>query len=182
MKICKKCKLNFTFDKFHKDNTKSDGFYSSCKTCRKFIYDKYYQDNRRLLIDKNLKYYHSLDKNTIRPRLRSRQKIRLNKDPRFKLVRRLRAALYNALRVNYWKKNTHFSDYIGCSREELLLHIEKQFKSGMSWENSPEWHIDHIKPLSSAKTYEELISLCHYTNLQPLWAKDNISKGAKILP
>ena len=49
----------------------------------------------------------------------------------------------------------------------------------MSWENHGEWHIDHKKPLASAKTEEELKKLCHYTNLQPLWALDNIRKGAK---
>ncbi len=53
----------------------------------------------------------------------------------------------------------------------------------MSWDNHTKygWHIDHIIPLASAKTEEELKSLCHYTNLQPLWAKENLSKGAKII-
>jgi hypothetical protein len=49
----------------------------------------------------------------------------------------------------------------------------------MSWENHGEWHIDHIVPLSSAITEEELRKLSHYTNLQPLWATDNLSKGSK---
>ena len=51
----------------------------------------------------------------------------------------------------------------------------------MSWENQGKWHIDHITPLSSAKTEEEVYRLCHYTNLQPLWAEDNLKKGSKIL-
>lgn len=51
----------------------------------------------------------------------------------------------------------------------------------MTWENRGEWHIDHIIPLASASTEEELLALCHYTNLQPLWAFDNLSKGAKII-
>jgi hypothetical protein len=61
--------------------------------------------------------------------------------------------------------------------------MEKQFKNEMTWENYGfyGWHIDHIIPLSSAKNEEELYKLCHYTNLQPLWAKENLSKGAKIL-
>jgi hypothetical protein len=51
----------------------------------------------------------------------------------------------------------------------------------MCWENRNEWHIDHIVPLSSAKTEDEVYGLCHYTNLQPLWAKDNLQKSNKLL-
>ena len=61
--------------------------------------------------------------------------------------------------------------------------MESQFTDGMTWDNWGKygWHVDHKVPLSSAKTPDELIKLCHYTNLQPLWAKDNLSKGAKII-
>jgi hypothetical protein len=58
--------------------------------------------------------------------------------------------------------------------------LEKQFVVGMSWDNRNKWHIDHIIPLSSAKTEEEIYKLAHYTNLQPLWAEDNLSKGDTI--
>jgi hypothetical protein len=75
------------------------------------------------------------------------------------------------------------TEFLGCNVLELKNHLEFQFKEGMSWNNHGlfGWHIDHIKPLSSAKTEKELYILCHYTNLQPLWAKDNLSKGNKIL-
>ena len=74
-------------------------------------------------------------------------------------------------------------DVLGCSPEYLKEHLEKQFSQGMSWDNYGfyGWHIDHKIPLSSAKTEEEVYQLCHYTNLQPLWAKDNLSKGGKII-
>jgi hypothetical protein len=83
---------------------------------------------------------------------------------------------------NITKKNKTF-DIVGCTPEFLKEHIEKQFKEGMSWDNYGfyGWHIDHIIPLSSAKTDEELYKLCHYSNLQPLWANENLSKGSKIL-
>ena len=55
--------------------------------------------------------------------------------------------------------------------------MENQFIDGISWENYGEWHIDHIIPLSTSKSIEEINRLCHYTNLQPLWAFDNLSKG-----
>jgi hypothetical protein len=72
---------------------------------------------------------------------------------------------------------------IGCSPAELKLHIESNFVDGMSWDNYGfrGWHIDHIVPLSSAKTKDEAVSLNHYTNLQPLWGVDNMKKGKKIL-
>jgi hypothetical protein len=54
------------------------------------------------------------------------------------------------------------------------------FMAGMNWSNHGKWHIDHITPLSSAKTADELYTLCHYTNLQPLWAIDNLRKHDKI--
>jgi hypothetical protein len=63
----------------------------------------------------------------------------------------------------------------------LFIDLETQFTDGMSWDNRSEWHIDHIIPLSSAKTEDELYKLCHYENLQPLWAEDNLKKGARIL-
>ena len=69
---------------------------------------------------------------------------------------------------------------LGCSWEELKTHIENQFTEGMSWDRLSEIHIDHIIPLASATTEEDLIKLAHYTNLQPLWAKDNISKGCRF--
>ena len=70
-------------------------------------------------------------------------------------------------------------DLLGCSYETLRSHLEPMFRDGMSWDNKGKWHIDHIIPLSSAKTKSELEDLCHYRNLQPLWASENIKKGNK---
>jgi hypothetical protein len=68
---------------------------------------------------------------------------------------------------------------LGCTIQEFKLHIESQFKDGMSWDNRGEWHIDHIMPLSMAKTEDELVRLNHYKNLRPLWAHENLSKSDK---
>ena len=70
---------------------------------------------------------------------------------------------------------------IGCDLKTIKAHLEKQFTKGMNWENQGKWHVDHIIPCASAKTEEELIKLFHYTNLQPLWAIDNILKKDKII-
>ena len=63
-----------------------------------------------------------------------------------------------------------------------MTHLESKFTDGMSWDNHTThgWHIDHIIPLSSAKTLEEVEKLCHFSNLQPLWAIDNLLKGGRV--
>lgn len=102
-------------------------------------------------------------------------------DPVFNLINRLRCRIWKYLKIhNISKKNKTF-DIIGCTPQFLKEHIETQFIEGMTWENRNKWHIDHITPLSSAKTEDELYKLCHYTNLQPLWAEDNLKKSNKIL-
>jgi hypothetical protein len=69
---------------------------------------------------------------------------------------------------------------LGCDWSTLKLHIESQFTKGMSWENRNLWHIDHFHPLSDAKTEKEVIRLSHYTNLRPLWKRENQLKSAKM--
>lgn len=72
-------------------------------------------------------------------------------------------------------------EIIGCSKDDLRKHLESRFKHGMTWENyGKHWHIDHIVPLISAKSADDVKRLCHWTNLQPLTAFENISKGSKI--
>lgn len=66
---------------------------------------------------------------------------------------------------------------IGCDWDVLRKYIESKFLPGMSWGNKSEWEIDHIIPLASAKSEEEIKKLCHWSNLQPLWKEDNRIKG-----
>ena len=98
---------------------------------------------------------------------------------RHKLSSRLR----NLLNFKSYKKNKSINEVIGCSPEFLKHYLEEKFTDSMTWENHGfyGWHIDHVIPLSSAKSEDEIYQLCHYTNLQPLWAKDNLKKGGKIL-
>lgn len=82
------------------------------------------------------------------------------------------------------KKNTKSEStlkLLGCSVEFLKNHLEKQFTKGMSWNNYGKWHIDHIRPCASfdLSKPEEQKKCFNYSNLQPLWAKDNLSKGAR---
>lgn len=71
-------------------------------------------------------------------------------------------------------------EILGCDFDYFLKHIQSLFQDGMTLENYGEWNIDHIIPISSAKTDEDLERLNHYTNLQPLWASDNFKKSKKI--
>jgi len=103
-------------------------------------------------------------------------------DPLFKLANNVRSRL----RVFLWgkgiKKSQRTFDLVGCTVLELKNHLEKQFLPGMHWDNHTNfgWHIDHIIPLSAAESSEDLEFLCHYTNLQPLWWRENIIKKDKF--
>ena len=79
-----------------------------------------------------------------------------------------------------FKKNTKTNIILGCSYEQFIIHLENQFTDGMQWDNYGEWHIDHIIPLATALTESDIITLNYYTNLQPLWATDNLAKSDKL--
>jgi hypothetical protein len=102
-------------------------------------------------------------------------------DVEFTLITNMRVRICGYLKSKNISKNNKTFDIVGCTPEQLKEHLEKQFINGMSWNNRGDWHIDHIIPLSSVKTEEELLKLFHYSNLQPLWAIDNIKKSNKIL-
>ena len=105
---------------------------------------------------------------------------RKKEETEFKLLTSMRSRLSGYLKkLNISKKNKTF-EIVGCTPEFLKEYLEKQFIDGMTWENRGDWHIDHIIPLSSAKTEDELYKLCHHTNLQPLWAEDNLKKSNKV--
>ena len=105
-------------------------------------------------------------------------------NPQFNMRERLSRRIHDALN-RYIKEGKRFGTltYTGCSIAFLVKHIEKQFKDGMNWENRNKWHIDHIRPCASFDLTDtkQQLECFHYTNLQPLWAFDNISKGKKII-
>lgn len=111
---------------------------------------------------------------------RINQELKL-KNPLYKLSCNLRSRLNLILKSKKWNKTNKLKDILGCNQEIFIKHIESKFQSGMTWENHGKftWHIDRVIPLSSAKNPEELYKLNHYTNLQPLWAKQNLRKHNK---
>ncbi len=176
---CSTCEIIKPITDFHKCETRYGKASTTCKPCRKLQTKRDYQ-KRKDKIRANTSEYYRNNKERMSAAKLKRQKERLKTDPLYLLTRRLRCRLRDACLLKEWKKHSHFRDYIGCTLPELKAHIESKFIEGMSWDNHGEWHLDHKIPLSSAKTPEALYKLCHYTNIQPLWAKINLSKGAKL--
>jgi hypothetical protein len=103
--------------------------------------------------------------------------------PENKLKGNISRGIWGCLRGK--QKSTKSIKYLGCFIEELWIHLEKSFEEGMTRENYGEWHVDHIKPLASfdftkEDSEEQLMIAWNYKNLQPLWAKDNLSKGRTV--
>lgn len=162
-KICCKCKIwrpltEYNFSKSHWDNLRND-----CKICLV----EWRKDNRKKLNDNYLIY----------------EKNRKLIDPQFKLIKTLRSRLGTAVRRQNSSKNNNTIDLLGCSVSFLKEYLQTKFKEGMTWENHGEWHIDHIRPCASFNLLdeEEQKKCFHYTNLQPLWASENLSKGCKFI-
>lgn len=112
--------------------------------------------------------------------LNAKHKEKRDNDLVFATAHRVRRLTNFAFERKGYKKSGSAERLLGCSWEELKSHIESKFLPGMSWENRHEWHVDHIIPLASAKSPEEIEQLCKWHNLQPLWRLDNLKKGAKI--
>lgn len=160
------------------------------------IINKYFLDNKDEINKRRRINYHAnkhikkkqilteeqrIRKNKVNSDYAKRRRVegRLTEFDKFKIsVRRRVNYAFDRIKQN---KPSNTETLIGLKLEDLKKYIESKFKDGMNWSNRNLWHIDHIIPLASAKTEEDMIKLCHYTNLQPLWAKENMSKGAKIL-
>jgi hypothetical protein len=160
-KQCPKCKEIKLSQYFYTSKRNIDGLASYCKICDNKLSIQYAKNNR----EKISKRYREYVKNNIQARIRLNIRNRVSK------------AIKNKI------KPITIENVLGCTRNELMEHLQKQFTNGMTWENYGQWHIDHIIPLASfdLTELEQFKKACHYTNLQPLWAKDNISKSDKIL-
>ena len=112
------------------------------------------------------------------------EKQRKENDPAWRIRRNLSSRIREVIRVfKGAKKAAKTMDLLGCTRAELIVWLERRFKPGMTWENYGAWHVDHRLPCASfdLSDPEQQRRCFHYTNLQPLWAGENISKSDKIL-
>lgn len=210
-KICSKCELEKMICDFYVLKKTPLQYRPKCKKCmieECKIYqinnkemtlnrNQIYRENNKEIIKTKIKEYYNLNPEKYAERkeyskkfqkenleyFRNYHKNRVKNDVSFRLIKILRSRLNKIISNNNLTKTNKTDEFLGCNSLEIKEYLEQKFIEGMSWDNYGlfGWHIDHIIPLSSAKTEEDLYNLCHYTNLQPLWAFDNLSKGNKIL-
>lgn len=138
---------------------------------------EYYYNNKEKCLKLNKNW-----KENNRDKYNEYFKDRLKNDPLYALSHRIRNSINKALRNNNFFRQLKTLEILGCGTWEFFKdYIEGKFLPGMTWENRDKWHIDHIIPLVTAVTEEDVYRLNHYTNLQPLWAEDNLKKRDKII-
>ena len=152
---------------------------------------QYYQDNKERISERKKQYrldnkekrkvYRKQWYQNNKERVAQYQKERYHSDPLFKFKTNCRNRTVQAFKSKSWRKNGSTEKLLGCDWKIAMNHIEKQFEPWMNWDNHGEWEIDHIIPLASANTKEEMNPLFNYKNLQPLLAEDNMRKGDRIL-
>lgn len=180
MKKCNSCKTEKDITEFNRDSNSRDGHRNECRACHKIQNARWYDKNRELLLPRNRKWKHENRDKTLAATKRW-QKKQFETNSNYALAHSLRTRLNMAIKNNF-KAGSAVRD-LGCSIEEFRKYIESQFKPGMSWDNRGKWgevwHIDHIKPLNKfdLTNREQFMEACHYTNMQPMWALDNIIKS-----
>jgi hypothetical protein len=200
-KHCKRCDILKETSEYYKNKARKDGLQTYCKSCMKKENVQNYKNHKETWdkrtkkyckSDKNKKYRREWAKKKYHSNIEHRQKIikqvvkyerkRLMTDKSFRLLKILRSRLRKAVKKQYTHKTDQTMNLIGCSVAFLKNHLQLQFIENMSWDNHGEWHIDHIKPCASfdLSDKKEQIMCFHYTNLQPLWGPDNLSKSDKF--
>lgn len=161
--ICNKCKIEKPVSDFRVNRIKSNSFTTAYNSLCNFCLDKY----------KNSKPLTREEKSIIKSETRYWELYQ------FKTIVRLN--ILGSFKRKNISKPHKTEEILGCSIVDFKKHLESLFTEGMTWENRGRkgWHIDHIIPLVRAKTEEEVLKLCHYTNLQPLWEQDNLRKSKK---
>lgn len=195
MKHCNKCGQDKNLSDFPKDNSRKDGHRHECKNCHNTYLRKHYKKNKekrnksskkwKIKNKRHIKAYRKKYNRTHKEanRIQHNKYIqkRLQFDLNYRLSSYLRSRIHDALKKSY-KVGSAISD-LGCTIEEFRDYIATKFTEGMSWENYGKWHLDHIIPLISFDLTDRnaFLIACHYTNYQPLWAKDNLKKRSKDL-
>jgi hypothetical protein len=196
-KLCKRCNKTKDINEFHKSSKTKDGIYRYCKECKNLegrLYAQKYPERvkekaKRDWQKNKEKYKLYVNNNREKFRTKSRNYMReALKCPKFRLIFNniQRIVKFHKIRKKYdINFKTSWDEKIfGCDKDTFIKHVESKFQPGMTWENyGPKgWHTDHIYPLSIAykESLERFIQVCHYTNIQPLWAVDNLKKASSI--
>lgn len=185
-KECKECRRQYTVQKYSKNReielARSSAWQLENKEAAN-ARKKEWADKNKFKVHTAQMSWRARNHETHRSRVNSYRKKKAAQDPCFRLVSRVRGRINHALRGT--KKVRPSGLLLGCSPEEFKSHIESLWLPGMSWDNYGlfGWHIDHKKPCCAFDlTDPEQQRQCfHYTNLQPLWAEDNLRKGGLFL-
>ena len=164
----------------------------------KKVADKKWRDNNKEKLSKKHKLWYENNKNKwndyikeyrknnvdkIRQIKRDYERNRKASDPLYKLITNFRTAIWTVLKESNVDKYGHYFDILQYTPEELINHLEKQFKDDMTWENYGVWHVDHKLPITSFDIQEmgdeEFMRCWRLDNLQPLWGEENIRKSNK---
>ena len=174
-KLCSACNIEKELNLFEKKGIKQP-IGSRCKDCKNRI-DREKNKNNREEFNKKCRKFYNDNKDSINSTRRKNMQMRRDNDPKYRAMMALHCRLYMA--VTSKKGNT--MELTGCSKDELQQYLESKFTDGMCWDNYGKWHIDHIRPCSSfnLEELEEQKECFHFSNLQPLWALDNIRKSNK---
>ena len=165
-------------------------YMKTCYTCNEHKDSSMYRDGRRTckLCENKIRYQKKKElrrnDSTYDEKLKKydvqRKRIK-EKNPIHGTIQNLRSHIRKIRRGSGYNKNSNLSKIIGISWDEFKIYFESKFSDGMNWDNHGLWEYDHIIPVSSAKSVDEVEKLFHYSNLQPLWKEDNRRKGNKIL-
>jgi hypothetical protein len=152
--------------------TATDGRKPHCKPCHAGIQLEYVDKNREAV---NARHRAN------NPQHAERNRKRKLEDQGFRIRCNLSGRVGKALKSAGTRKSEKTKELIGCSVEDLKAHLESKFVEGMIWENYGEWHLDHIKPCAKFNLVDvdEQRKCFHWTNLQPLWALDNLRKSSR---
>jgi hypothetical protein len=170
-KICNKTKHHSLFASKGKQKP------SKCKSCLNSLEREKRVKDPEIYNKKKREVYQRNKKNINETRRKTLQ-TRRDEDPKYRAMMALHCRLYMAVK----EKKGRTMELTGCSKEELITHLESKFTEGMTWENYGKWHIDHTKPCASfnLEDPEEQKKCFHWTNLQPLWASDNLAKSDRL--
>ena len=171
-KVCTRCNIEKHVSDFGSMVTAADGRKPHCKPCHAGIQIEYVDKNREAV---NARYRSNGKK------YRIATKKRIKEDPAFRIRCNLSTRVRMALKAAGTRKSEKTKELIGCSIEDLKAHLESKFVEDMTWENYGKWHLDHMKPCATFNLIdvEEQRKCFHWTNLQPLWAIDNLRKSSR---
>lgn len=149
------------------------------REARRRSYLKWLEKNRESSLKYQQEYHKNYEQKYNLPYKRAYNKQKYQTDIEFRLKAILRSRLTKAIRDK--KLGSHVKD-LGCTVTELKFYLEGKFQDGMSWGNYGKWHIDHVIPISffDLSDRKQFLEACYYTNLQPLWASENLKKGNKL--